>query len=73
MAISAWVRRVAKDFGTDGIFYGRVIRYHPPGRDKHGAMKPELFSVVYTDGDEEDFDLKELEHAMRFAQANPRG
>ena len=62
--------RVAKDFGADGIFYGRVIGYHPPGRDKHGALKPELFSIVYTDGDEEDFDLEELKHAMQFAQAN---
>ena len=47
--------------------YGRVIKYHPPERDNHGAMKSELFSVVYTDGDGEDFDLDELGDAIRFA------
>ena len=67
--------RVAKDFGENGkskIFYGRVIKYHPPERDNHGAMKSELFSVVYTDGDGEDFDLDELSDAMRYACDNPR-
>jgi hypothetical protein len=66
---------VAKDFGGNGkskIFYGRVIKYRPPERDNHGAMKSELFSVVYTDGDGEDFDLDELSDAIRFACDNPR-
>ena len=52
--------------------YARVIKYHPPERDNHGAMKSELFSVVYTDGDGEDFDLDELSDAIRFACGNPR-
>lgn len=66
--------RVAKDFGEveGGIFFGRVMTYHPPARDPHGAMKSELFSVTYTDGDEEDFNMEELQNAMRFAQENPR-
>ena len=64
--------RVAKDFGQDGIFYGRVMIYHPPERDSHGALKSELFSVVYTDGDGGDFDLDELNDAILFARENPR-
>ena len=45
--------------------------HHPAEREQHGAMKSELFSVVYTDGDGEDLDLDELKDTIRFARENP--
>ena len=54
--------------GVTDIFYGRVMTHHLAQRDQHGAMKSELFSVVYTDGDEEDLDLDELNDAICFAR-----
>ena len=58
--------------GVTDIFYGPVMTHHPAQRDQHGAMKSELFSVVYTDGDGEDLDLDELNDAICFAREDPR-
>ncbi len=43
---------VCRDFGTDGIFYGTINAFRREGFD-------DLYTVRYTDGDQEDLDLEE--------------
>jgi hypothetical protein len=47
---------VCRDFGPDGIFYGTVNAYRREGTD-------DLYTVRYTDGDQEDLDLQEYNFA----------
>ncbi len=47
---------VYRDFGPDGIFYGTVNAYRREGTD-------DLYTVRYTDGDQEDLDLQECNFA----------
>jgi hypothetical protein len=50
------VKSVCRTFGDDGIFYGYVTGY----RKDSGTG---LYSIQYTDGDEEDMDLEEYNYA----------
>ncbi len=47
---------VCRDFGTDGIFYGTINAFRREGSD-------DLYTVRYTDGDQEDLDLEEYNFA----------
>jgi len=51
--------RVAKDFGEDEIYFGTVRSYN---------AKSKYFSIVYDDGDAEDFDEEELKQALALYQ-----
>jgi hypothetical protein len=47
---------VCREFGGDGIFYGTINAFRREG-------DTELYTVRYTDGDQEDFDLEEYNFA----------
>ncbi len=47
---------VCRDFGTDGIFYGTINAFRREGSD-------DLYTVRYTDEDQEDLDLEEYNFA----------
>ncbi len=47
---------MCRDFGTDGIFYGTINAFRREGSD-------DLYTVRYTDGDQEDLDLEEYNFA----------
>jgi hypothetical protein len=47
---------VCRDFGSDGIFYGTINTFRREGSE-------DLYTVRYTDGDQEDLDLEEYNFA----------
>jgi hypothetical protein len=47
---------VCREFGGDGIFYGTINAFRREG-------DTELYTVRYTDGDQEDLDLEEYNFA----------
>ena len=48
---------VCREFGTDGVFYGVISAFHTV------TGKDDLYTVEYNDGDVEDLDLEEYNHA----------
>ncbi|XRA97903.1 histone-lysine N-methyltransferase, H3 lysine-9 specific [Pycnococcus provasolii] len=55
-------RRVAKTFGKHGTFFGKVNAYDE---------KKKWFHVVYDDGDEEEYTIKEIEEILSDEQQSP--
>jgi hypothetical protein len=62
---SALGKRVAKDFGKLGVFFG-VVQSVEYDTDDAGEEKP-FYVVEYTDGDREDYSDNELEFACELA------
>ena len=58
-------QRVAKDFG-DGIYYGTITGFDEPEED---GGKVVYWRIKYDDGDQEDFEKKELKDALRMYDA----
>jgi len=58
-------QRVAKDFG-DGIYYGTITGFDEPEED---GGKVVYWKIKYDDGDQEEFEKKELKDALRIYDA----
>ncbi len=55
-------RKVAKDFGSVGVFRGTVMNVEYDSEDSTHEVP--FFVVEFTDGDREDFNESELEYAL---------
>jgi hypothetical protein len=53
-------KKVAKDFGKQGVFLGEVVSVEYDSDD--AVQKAPFFVVEYTDGDKEDFNEEEFEY-----------
>ena len=49
--------KIARDFGDDGVFEGTITRLY---EDDHNVCQ-----VTYTDNDEEDMDVDEIQYAIQ--------
>ena len=58
-------KKVAKDFGKQGVFLGEVQSVEYDTDD--AAQEHPFFVVEYTDGDKEDFNETELEYGCELA------
>ena len=58
-------QRVAKDFG-DNIYYGTITGFDEPEED---GGKVVYWKIKYDDGDQEEFEKKELKDALRIYDA----
>ena len=55
--------RIAKDFGEHGIYFGTIS-------DASVEDDQVLWTVVYDDGDHEDYDEEDLKKAQKFYESN---
>ena len=55
-------KRIAKVFGSHGIFFGRISEFLPLGTVEHANHN--LWSVLYDDGDKEDLNLEEINELL---------
>ncbi len=58
-------KKIAKDFGKQGIFFGEVQSVEYDSDD--AEQESPFFVVVYTDGDKEDFNEQELTYGCELA------
>jgi hypothetical protein len=58
-------KKIAKDFGKQGIFFGEVQSVEYDSDD--AEHKAPFYVVVYTDGDKEDFNEQELDYGSELA------
>ena len=58
-------KRVAKDFGSPGVFLGTIMNVEYDSEDV--AHEAPFYVVEYTDGDREDLNASEVEYAMELA------
>jgi len=64
-------KKVAKDFSHGAVYIGYVTEHYPSVLidGETATMSDELFHVEYDDGDEEDFDFREIEAAIALASS----
>ena len=55
-------KRVAKEFGANGIFLGQICQFLPVGTVEN--VKEDLWSILYDDGDEEDLNVDEVTEVL---------